>query len=273
MFRKIYSSSPSRLINCWRIKVNNKKYLFTPAHVAIYAKGGKWRLSEFMSDVKNLEWRVPVGYVSNPNPFHDLAWAETTGDDDDFLTLKEEIVAHPTQVNIVFRQPYNWKGGWNGTLSTLGSTMATLYPSPSTSALEGEFSDCKLDLLEAIDIGFKGMSGAVALSPEGDCVGMFVKRGTLIPFKQSIKPNFESQKFTGIARIFRDFVGLTNQSHQLDYLVANCLVKDDLSEVGVVVDARRGIFLPATALASINDVASIDIADVVDKAAPRATSQ
>ena len=38
-------------------------------------------------------------------------------------------------------------------------------------------------MLESMDVGFRGMSGAVAVNENGKCVGMFVKRGKLISLK------------------------------------------------------------------------------------------
>ncbi len=78
------------------------------------------------------------------------------------------------QVSVFFRQPLDLEGRWVPKDSIIGSTEATLYPSPSAESLmEGEIGE----LVEAIDIGFRGMSGAIAMEKE-TCVGMFVKRGS-----------------------------------------------------------------------------------------------
>ena len=62
-------------------------------------------------------------------------------------------------------------GKWVGSRSTMGATQAML--------IEGKcelMNDSADDILESIGIGFRGMSGALAISDTGKCVGMFVKR-------------------------------------------------------------------------------------------------
>ena len=46
------------------------------------------------------------------------------------------------------------------------------------------------------------------------------------------------------------------------------LKKEDLHELGVVFDARRGLFLPSTNMLSINDEMSISVKSVLGSKAP-----
>jgi hypothetical protein len=81
----------------------------------------------------------------------------------------------PKKVEVFFRQPLNWEGKWDTLNSTLASAEAILYPSPSSAVVEGEMTE---NLLEAVDIGVRGMSGAIATA---DGVWEWRKNGTTIP--------------------------------------------------------------------------------------------
>ena len=85
--------------------------------------------------------------------------------------METEPIKQPTKVVVLFRPPCNSSGKWVGEHSTIGSTTATLYESPSLPVVVG---DANIDrgLLEASKIGFRGMSGAVAISGAGKCEGM-----------------------------------------------------------------------------------------------------
>lgn len=268
LFQRIQSACPSPSVNAWRVKIGDYKYLITPAHVAIFNKDQKWRFSHFLNDVKDLQWKIPYSYAVKPSPQYDICWAKLPSDDtSNALSLDITPIMAPTKVNVLFRQPYNMEGKWVGSQSTLGSTEATLYESPNVRdittkqlAIAGDFSDHSLPLVESIDIGFRGMSGAIALSDTGHCRGMFVMRGNLIPLKKDVS---SMQKFNFFERTFMPAV-----CARLDYLVDTTLTRDDLHELGVVFDARRGIFLTAAAMASIDRVLSLNVQDIVGQTAP-----
>ena len=61
----------------------------------------------------------------------------------------------------------------------MGVTEAILYKRPVRDS--GDFLEsCEKYMLESMDIGFRGMSGAIAVNENGRCLGMFI---TLIPLK------------------------------------------------------------------------------------------
>ena len=268
LFQRIQSACPSPNVNAWRVKIGGDKYLITPAHVAIFSKDQKWRFSHFLDDLKDLHWKIPFSYAVKPSPQYDICWAKLPSDDtSNALSLDITPIMAPTKVNVLFRQPYNMEGKWVGSQSTLGSTEATLYETPNTRdittdqlAIAGDFSDDSIPLAESIDIGFRGMSGAIALSENGHCRGMFVKRGNLIPLKKEVS---SMQKFNFFERTFMPAV-----CARLDYLVETTLTRDDLHELGVVFDARRGIFLTAAAMASIDRILPLNVHDIIGQTAP-----
>lgn len=66
--------------------------------------------------------------------------------------------------------------------SEMGFIEAILYRRPRRDS--GDFLELdERPMLESMDIGFSGMSGATAVNGDGRCFGMFVKPGKLIPLK------------------------------------------------------------------------------------------
>eukprot|EP01033_Poteriospumella_lacustris_P011005 gene11005-7828_t len=129
-------------------------------------------MSGFLQELSHYDWKIPSAYMANPNPFYDLAWAELAADgsqcskedDNDFITLGSGV-QEPTKVDVFFRQPLDHNGAWVADRSEIGQTEAILYPSPSAAQLP-ELSEGDIgigNLSEAVDIGFRGMSGALAL--------------------------------------------------------------------------------------------------------------
>lgn len=290
----IFSSSLSKLVNAWKVQIGNSYFIVTPAHVALYSgKDGLWRMSHFLEEYKQLNWQIPLSYVSEPLPSSDFAWAEIDDDGSYSLQLQSEAITSPTQVDVIFRQPYGYTGAWNAEESTIGMTVATLYKSPDITGEKLSFKSKALSksvggLLEAVDIGFRGMSGAIALHAESSkCVGLFVARGSLISFKkrttesilQSVplesNPPYEpinhmsAESKQIMARLDRMTTRLDGMTTYLEYLYLNGLTRDDIHELGVVVDARRGIFLPATTLAEIPNVSSVSGSELVGLKAPK----
>eukprot|EP01041_Mallomonas_annulata_P008971 gene8971-18565_t len=242
---------------------------------------------DFLSSLKDLQWMVPSSYVNNPQPHSDFCWAELPDEDDGNVIESDltEIVA-PTKVEVFFRQPCNFEDQWVRNNSTIGSTDATIYRTSST--LVGEEETFGEHFLESIYIGFRGMSGAIAISPiSGKCMGIFVRRGSLIPFKE-VKTSADPLS-TIYPRAVRGFLGLDRLSLGLDKLEAKTdqmslgldrieaktdrmslemLMKPGLKEVGTVCDARRGSFLPTVATPTFMSRPAVRIADLVGKEAP-----
>ena len=260
---KITNSCPSSSVNVWKVIVNGAGYLITPAHVALYEKEKNWRLSPLLKDFHDYNWNIPYSYVIKPSAQSDICWAKVPNDNDlsNFLELERTEIEEPLNVDVVFRQPYDIHGINVGIKSTIGSTKATLYKSPSDG------------LIESLDIGFRGMSGAIAISAETKVVGIFVVRGSLIDFKKSSNVSHSfSNKFNYAATTsFEKY--LCDEIRQLKFELEDmrkiALTKDDVKELGVTFDARRGIFLPSnTILRTICGMESICVNDIIGKRVP-----
>ena len=161
--------------------------------------------------------------------------------------LDENEIVEPLDVDVIFRQPYDMEGINVGNASVIGSTKATLYRSPSDG------------LLESIDIGFKGMSGAMAISANKKVVGMFVKRGSLISMKKFSPFESVRSEYIHAKTPFEKYI-----LAEMRILQKIALTKDDISELGVVFDARRGIFLSSnTIVHTIRNTKSINVNDII----------
>lgn len=248
MLLMITNASPSTKVNVWRTNVNGVGYLITPAHVAMFVKEGMWQLSPLLDDFETHDWRIPSSYAQKPSPYSDICWAKVPSNDD-VLVLDESEILEPLDVDVYFRQPYDMEGNNIGYASTIGSTKATLYRSPSDG------------LLESVDIGFRGMSGAMAISANKKVVGMFVKRGTLIDMKKLSPIERVPNEYTYATTSFEKYI-----LEELRILRKAVLTKDDIDELGVVFDARRGIFLPSNRIVhAIRNMKSINVNDIIGK--------
>jgi len=157
----IQSTCPSKTVNVWRVFLG-KEYFITPAHVAIHIKEGKWKKSHFLKDFEKFTWRVPSKWIETKNSAFDFAWAETN-DKGNYLTPSDNSV-FPQDADFFFRQPYNADGVWVKS-SAFSSLHGKVYVSPESK------------LLEVLDVGFRGMSGAMAISNSDlSFLGMLVRR-------------------------------------------------------------------------------------------------
>ena len=271
-FNQITKCMPSNNVNAWKMRVADEIFIVTPAHVAFYEKDNKWTMSQFLDDFKELDWKVPASYIIHQDVESDLCWAKwnhnNLNDGTNYLSLAENIVL-PLSVDVVFRQPFDMHGNKvNSIDSTIGVVEKIVYRTPYTYS---KVDDCQIesvncDMFEAIDTGFRGMSGAVAIS-NGFCVGMFVKRGTQVKFrKNKIDSMKKKHKFDAIASFIRRYLGLYDVDEVIDKITADVLTQTDLHELGVVFDARRGIFLPSTRIASlVSDKHSISLKQIIGK--------
>ncbi len=280
-------------------------------------------MSGFLQELSHYDWKIPSAYMANPNPFYDLAWAElavdgsqcSKEDDNDFITLGSGV-QEPTKVDVFFRQPLDHNGAWVADRSEIGQTEAILYPSPSAAQLP-ELSEGDIgigNLSDAVDIGFRGMSVALALLRHATgpttCEGMFIKRGSLRPFKKS---SFSLQSmnectnsanvtkdeativfpprqasYNTVQKVLRGFLGLDKMydimckmddkmckmDDMLTHIYQHGLTKADLHEIGVVIDARRGIFLPPNRIVNIvSSSAFVHVKDILGKQAPLLVKQ
>ena len=106
----------------------------------------------------------------------DLAWAEIAEDGQHTSSLQVQLapVSSTVPSTMFFRQPYDFNAKRDGSESVVGAMSAILYPS------------MKSPLLEVLDIGFRGMSGALAVDTsqiEPVVLGMMSRRAKPIDVK------------------------------------------------------------------------------------------
>lgn len=108
----VTNARASKSINIWCVKnIDNKLYYILPAHVAIYPKDGKWKISNFLGDMQTLEWKIPKSYVEHPESQSDLCWCEPAEKESSksYIPLSNSFV-NPIKVDVYFRQPYDENG-------------------------------------------------------------------------------------------------------------------------------------------------------------------
>lgn len=164
-------SRVSNYVNCWKVIFNGKLYAIMPAHCAIFKdNNNEWKRSNLLSYCdSSLKWYTTKKWLINKNPENDFAWANINLSVENlYCSLKPKNTKNccPVDVGFYFNQPYDYKGNLQK-LATLGKVNGTIYESPNSG------------LLEVINIGFNGMSGAIAISNEKtlEMVGMFIGRG------------------------------------------------------------------------------------------------
>lgn len=92
---------------------------------------------------------------------HDLAWAEVEEEEGQHsLDARQAPVDFTVSSTMYFRQPYDGDANYNAHQSVVGATSTLLYRSMNS------------PLLEALDVGFRGMSGAIAIDSNNLVVGM-----------------------------------------------------------------------------------------------------
>ena len=154
--------------------------------------------------------------------------------------------------------------------SSFASINGVLYPSPESS------------LLEAIDVGFRGMSGAIAVNQgTQELVGMFVGRGAALGLKEgaelpeiihylskkeegrevsdtkltepTIIPSLPSELKILCKYLGEKFDKLEKKveivDKKVDYLLQNTLLKHDINQVLTIVAQRRGLIVPGHIIA------------------------
>ena len=306
-FDRFRRACPSTNVNAWKVKVDGECLLTVPAHVAVHPDvDGNWKLSKFLDDFKELDWRIRHSYSVDASPYDDICWAKFHGDDTDALELEDSEIVDPTKAYVIFRQPYDMDAAWVSPGSEMGLTEAIVYRTPKRALISGNDNVPDRRLLEFMDVGFRGMSGAVAVNEDGKCVGMFVKRGKLIPLKPPrlatvgsstaktedtavpaesatvpvAQPSWLEQllfpsRAADIARTDAQFLQVNKQllqlNKKLEHLASVVLKKEDLPELSVVFDARRGLFLPSTNILSIlssGDEMSIPVKAIIGSKAP-----
>jgi hypothetical protein len=153
---------PISTLNAWRVLISNKPYIITPAHNVIYKKNNVWKKSEFVQN-SNHKWKFHKSYYQKQTPEYDLAWVESTDSEQHLLPLICDIDIK--KVDFYFLQPRDHTGIMTDDYQ-LGSISGTIYKSPNSV------------LYEALNIGFRGMSGAICSNNKKNFIGMFVRLGS-----------------------------------------------------------------------------------------------
>ena len=99
--------------------------------------------------------------------------------------------------------------------SEMGLTEAVIYRSPKfvVTAGDGNVPESEYcSLPESVDVGFRCMSGAIALDENDKCVGMFERRGNLVPLKQPRTASTESVAAVVSADIARESAIIARES-------------------------------------------------------------
>jgi hypothetical protein len=199
---------PSQSVNAWIVELaeSGERFAILPAHVATRMRDtGQWEASKFIAPLSSrfkLDWNISLSYVEDlekgmgnsiPN---DLAWARFPSNCDlPALTISDNMhsLDLPCEVNVFFQQPYNGKGEWVDKGSTFGACHGIVYPSPES------------NMLEVLDMGFKGMSGALVVDANSknsvpDGVGMLIRTANHIPFNDKKSKLLSSRHLSPVSR-------------------------------------------------------------------------
>lgn len=156
----------SNTLNSWKILLYGRVYAITPAHNIVYKHKNNDRLikSNFINDNDN-EWNFPVEYTKSFSPEFDIAWKHIDDKSEDVLYPQKNI-GEIENTQFYFLQPRDFNGNMTNDY-VLGSMTRTVYKSPNS------------DLYEGLNVGFRGMSGAICINPKfpNTYLGLFVRLG------------------------------------------------------------------------------------------------
>ena len=227
-------SSASQLFNVWRLRINNQVYAVMPAHCLVHRKSYTPNLDQRL---KTLDWRVSSRYkVGTVDPMIDVAWAKT--EPHNFLDPAPERRL-PTITSLFFRQPYDYNGN-RQVRASLVCMEGSLHLSPGST-----------DLFETMDVGFKGMSGALVVDPDARCEGLLLRRGKALPL--ATKSGFSDPLATGegpsmdlakqdpMQKVLHAIQRLESSQRRVE---RTTLKRTDMHDVLNVVTMRRSVVLP-----------------------------
>lgn len=168
----------------------------------------------------------------------DLAWAECQHDIPS-VPLDLEAIECPCDVRIFFQQPYDSHGTWVAEKegSTFGCVNGSIYPSPASG------------LLEVLDVGFQGMSGALVTSrdPRLGAVGLLIRPAKRIHLKRKKVPvaNASEEEEDVHELLGKLNTRLTRIDRKLEKLLKEALTEADTDALLNVVRMRRSVILPS----------------------------
>jgi hypothetical protein len=153
----------SNTLNSWKIFVKSTPYIITPAHNVIYKKNNKIIKSDFIKNI-NYDWTFHKDYLKDFSPEFDLAWIKNNNIPVSECLTQNINDNNLSEVNFYFLQPRHFNGNMTNNF-VMGAMSGIIYQSPGSSLYEG------------INIGFRGMSGAICIDSNYPTkyVGMFVR--------------------------------------------------------------------------------------------------
>lgn len=215
---KYIKKSGLNTLNAWKIQIGSDKFIVTPAHNIIYKPDktkNVFKPSPFVPTGYNSGWYVPTKYV-NSNDYdllNDLAWKPISKNSQ---TIKSDYI-DPEQIYRVkyfYYQPYDFA---NIKLSkqnySLGCNETIIYKCPSNNLANANNKNNR-EYFEAINMGFRGMSGAIVTNQQANkFLGLFLRKiGNL-----GTNPS-DSTIQTEMVGVSRGFIMPTKQIENIIYL-------------------------------------------------------
>jgi hypothetical protein len=215
---KLIKKSGLNTLNAWKIQIGSEKFIVTPAHNIIYKPDktkNVFKSSPFVPSGYNSGWFVPTKYVNSEqyDLLNDLAWKPICKKNSQ--TIKS-VYIDPEQIYYVkyfYYQPYDFDGIKVSKQNySLGCNQTIIYKCPSNNI--SNISNIKDEYFEAINMGFRGMSGTIITNQKANkFVGLFVRRiGNL-----GTNPS-DSTIQTEMVGVSRGFVIPTKQIENIIYL-------------------------------------------------------
>ncbi len=227
----VVSKASDSIANVWLITFHSKKYLVSPAHLALFLSNeGRWEHSKAFSDFSHYTWKLPVAYVDHPFQCCDIAWADVTE-----CKLLEDMEPLPLAIQDDDEADYVY----------------------------GDINKINMLDEERKKQALKEVSGGVAMV-DGKCVGMWIKKPFISQVNSSPMP---PKKMGFMQKTIQRWFGLDVMSAKLDHLVDTIAVKNDLAGFdNVNIEEPALLFITGKGIVnSILGHPSIDIDVVLNK--------
>ena len=217
---KLIKKSGLKTLNAWKVQIGLDKFILTPAHNVIYKPDkdtNVYKLSPFVPLKYNSDWYIPTKYINSEqyDLLNDLAWKPIGKNSQTINSVyidSEQIY----KVKYFYYQPYDFN---NIKVSkqnySLGCNQTIIYKCPSNNISNiTNITNIKDEYFEAINMGFRGMSGAIVTNQQANkFLGLFVRRiGNL---GISLLDSTIKTEMTGISR---GFIMSTKQIENIIYL-------------------------------------------------------
>lgn len=152
-------------LNAWKIILGKETYMITPAHNLIYKKHNNLQISHLIRPKDISGWNVDKRFVDSNDILYDLAWKKLSWNEPGLYSYPTDL-SNIVKCNFYYYQPYNYKGVLTNEYN-IGCIDGYVYKSP------------EIDYYESINVGFRGMSGAIVTIPGcniNNFIGMFIRK-------------------------------------------------------------------------------------------------